>query len=102
MLLPSRTFYQGKLTTSLIIALVAVLSSCLGLLAALDAGTLVMLPAADLSQNAGFRTTALEALERAVQRLIFLDMDFRHLFSLPPIHPVDPGCSLGPTTWLNG
>ena len=85
-----------------IVSLVTVLASGLRLLAALDTGALIMLSAADLRQNAGLGTAALETLERAVQRFIFLYMDFRHLFSLPPIHPVDPGCSLGPTTWLNG
>jgi hypothetical protein len=73
--------------TVLIVPLVAVLASSLRLLAALDTGALVMLSAADLSQNAGLGTAALETLERAVQRFIFLDMDFRHLFSLPPIYP---------------
>ena len=67
-------------TRSSIITLIAILPSCLGLLAALDAGTLVMLPAANLRQNAGLGAAALKTLERAVQRFIFLDMDFRHLF----------------------
>jgi len=70
-----------------IVSLVTVLASGLRLLAALDTGALIMLSAADLRQNAGLGTAALETLERAVQRFIFLYMDFRHLFSLPPIHP---------------
>ena len=76
------------LSISLIIPLVAVFPSCLGFLAALDAGAFVMLPAAYLRQNAGLGAAALEALERAIQRLVLLDMNFRHLSSLPPIHPV--------------
>ena len=55
-----------------------VLASGLAFLAALDAGTLVVLLFAKIGQHAGLGTTALEALERVVQRLVFLDVDFRH------------------------
>ena len=52
-----------------------------------DAGAFVMLSAANLRQDAGLGTATLETLQGAVQRLVFLDMNFRHLSSLPPIHP---------------
>ena len=55
-----------------------VLASGLAFLAALDAGTLVVLLLAKIGQHAGLGTAALEALERVVQRLVFLDVDFRH------------------------
>ena len=74
-------------TLFLIIPLIPVFPSGLRLLPALDAGALIVLPAPDLRQDAGLGTAALKALESAVQRLVFLDMNFRHLFSLPPMRP---------------
>jgi hypothetical protein len=67
----------------LIVSLVAILPCRLALLATLHAGALVMLSLTDLGQNAGLGTAALETLQRAVQRLIFLDVNFRHLY-FPP------------------
>ena len=71
----------------LIETLVAVLASSLRLLATLDAGALVMLSAADLSQDASLSAATLKTLQSAIQRLVFLNMNFRHLFSLPPMYP---------------
>ena len=71
-----------------IISLVLILASCLGLLAALDAGALVVLLLPQVAQDAGLGAAALEALESCIQRLILLDMDFRHSISLPPDAPV--------------
>ena len=61
-----------------IISLVSVLAGSLGLLAALDAGALVVLLAAQIRHDAGLGTAALKSLERVVQRLVLLDVDFRH------------------------
>ena len=52
--------------------------SGLRLLAALDAGALVVLTLANLGQNARLGATALEALECVLQGLAVLHMDFRH------------------------
>ena len=71
----------------LIISLVSVLAGSLGLLAALDAGALIALALTHLRQDAGLRAASLETLQSAVQALAFLDMNFGHLFSLPPMHP---------------
>ena len=71
----------------LIETLVAVLASSLRLLATLNAGALIMLSATDLSQNTGLGAAALKTLQSAIQRFIFLNVDFRHLFSLPPMYP---------------
>ena len=66
-----------------LVELLAVLASGLGLLAALDAGALVMLALTDLSQDTRLGAAALEALQSALQRLIFTNTDFRHLY-FPP------------------
>ena len=61
-----------------VVTLILVLACCLALFAALDAGALVVLLLAEIGQHAGLGTAALEALERVIQRLVFLDVDFRH------------------------
>ena len=71
----------------LIVALVLVLAGSLGFLAALDAGALIILLLAKIGQNTGLGAAALESLKSVIQRLVLLDMDFRHLFSLPPNTP---------------
>ena len=63
-----------------IVALVLVLAGGLGFLTALDAGALVVLLLAKVGQNAGLCAAALESLQRVIQRLVFLDVDFRHVF----------------------
>ena len=65
---------------SSIVTLVLVLASGLGFLTALDAGALVVLLLSEVGQNAGLRAAALESLQSVVQRLVFLDVDFRHVF----------------------
>jgi hypothetical protein len=65
---------------SSIVTLVLVLASGLGFLTALDAGALVVLLLSEVGQNAGLRAAALESLQSVVQRLILLDVDFRHVF----------------------
>ena len=69
------------------IEFLAVLPGSLRLLATLDAGALVVLATAHFGQNTGLGAAALEALQGAVQRLIFSNADFRHLISLPPKCP---------------
>ena len=66
-----------------LVELLAVLAGSLGLLAALDAGALVMLALTDLGQHAGLGAAALKALQSALQRLVLSDTDFRHLY-FPP------------------
>ena len=63
-----------------IVTLVFILACGLGLLAALHAGALVILLLSQVSQNAGLCTAALESLKSVVQRFVFLDINFRHLF----------------------
>lgn len=65
---------------SSIVTLVLVLASGLGFLTALDAGALVVLLLSEVGQNAGLRAAALESLQSVIQRLVFLDVDFRHVF----------------------
>ena len=67
-----------------LVELLLVLASGLGLLAALDAGALVMLTLTDLGEDTGLGAAALKTLQGAIQRLVLSNMDFRHLFSLPP------------------
>ena len=66
-----------------LVELLAVLAGSLRLLAALDAGALVMLTLTNLGQNARLGTAALETLQSALQRLIFTNTNFRHLY-FPP------------------
>lgn len=60
------------------IELLLVLPGSLRLLAALHAGTLVVLTLTHLGQHPGLGATTLKTLQRALQRLILPDMDFRH------------------------
>ncbi len=77
--------------------LVFVLASGLGFLAALDAGALVVLLLSEVGQNAGLRAAALESLQSVVQRLVFLDVDFRHVF---PSLQIRLAALQGPMNWL--
>ena len=64
----------------LIVTLILVLACCLALLAALDAGALVVLLLSQISQYTGLGTAALKSFKSIVQRFVLLDIDFRHLF----------------------
>ena len=75
----------GGCALDLVVALVLVLASGLGLLAALDAGALVVLLLAKVSQNAGLGAGALETLQSRIQRFVFLNLDGRHLFPSPQL-----------------
>ena len=67
-----------------LVELFTVLPGGLRLLAALDAGALVMLTLTNLSQHARLGATPLETSEGALQRLIIFNSDFCHyLYSLP-------------------
>ena len=70
----------GLFALQLVVTLVLVLASCFGLLAALNAGALVVLLLSQISQNTGLSAAALKSLKSVVQRLVFLDVDFRHVF----------------------
>ena len=80
-----RSFHCGVLW--FLVELLAILASSLGLLAALNAGALVMLTLTDLGQNTGLSAAALEALQSALQRLIFTNTNFRH-FIFPSLRRV--------------
>ena len=60
------------------IELLSVLASSFRLLLTLQAGADVMLALLNFGDNALLGTAALKSLERVVQRLILLDVDFRH------------------------
>ena len=79
----------------LVIALIAVLTGSLALLAALDTGALIALSLADLRHDTGLGAASLEALERAVERFAFLDVDLGHLcFPSLRCTRLFPECSL--------
>ena len=61
-----------------LVILLAVLAGGLRLLAPLNARALVVLTLANLGQNARLGTAALETLQRILQGLAVLHMDFRH------------------------
>ena len=67
----------------LLVILFAVLAGGLALLAALDAGAVIIFALANLGQHAGLGAAALEALQGVLQRLALADMNFRHLY-FPP------------------
>ena len=66
-----------------LVILLAVLAGGLRLLAALDAGALIMLALTNLGQHARLGAATLKALQSALQRLVLSDTDFRHLY-FPP------------------
>ena len=79
----------------LVIALIAVLTGSLALLAALHTRAFIALALADLRQNAGLGAASLESLQSAVQALAFLDMDLGHLcFPSLRCTRLFPECSL--------
>ena len=61
-----------------LVELLSVLAGGFALLATLDAGAVIILALADLSQHTGLGAAALKTLQSALQRLIFTHMDFRH------------------------
>ena len=65
---------------SLIEALILVFTCSFGLFTTLDAGALIVLFLSQISQNAGLCTASLKSFKSVVQRLVFLDVNFRHLF----------------------
>ena len=87
----------------LVVALVAVLAGSFALLAALDTGAFIALSLANLRHDTSLSAASLEALERAVERLAFLDMDLGHLY-FPSLRctRLDPECSLRVIHMTNG
>lgn len=71
-------FYVNQFES--VVPLIFVLAGGLGLLAAFDAGALIVFFLSQVSQNAGLCTASLESLKSVVQRLVFLDVNFRHVF----------------------
>ena len=63
--------------------LILALAGCFHFFLALDAGLLIMLTLAHLSQNPGAGTLTLETLQRAFQRFVLFDSNLRHLY--PPL-----------------
>ena len=61
-----------------LIELLAILAGGLRLLAALDARALIMLTLANLGQDTRLGAASLKTLERVLQGLAVLHMDFRH------------------------
>jgi len=59
-------------------------SRSLGLLLAFYTGLFVMLPFAQLGEDAGFGALPLKSAKRAVKRLVFFYSDFRHCLFPPP------------------
>jgi len=80
-----------------VVTLILVLAGCLGLLAALDAGALIVLLLSQIGQNTGLCAAALKSLKSIVQRFVFLDIDFRHVF---PSLQIRLAALQGPTNWL--
>lgn len=63
-----------------IISLILVLAGSLALFTTLYAGALVVLLLSQILENACLGAATLESFKSIVQRFIFLDIDFRHLF----------------------
>ena len=78
------------------IELLSVLPSSFRLLLTLQAGADIVLSLFDLGDHASLCTAALEPLERILKRLAFLNANFRHRFSLPPMQPASSMLLSGP------
>ena len=68
-----------------LIELSLVLAGSFRLLLTLQAGADVMLALLNFSDNALLSTATLKTTQSALQRLVFLNANFRHFFSLPPM-----------------
>ena len=67
-----------------VVAFVFVFACSLRLLTTFYARALIIFLFAKVSQNTGFCATAFESFKSTVQRFIFLNVNFRHLF--PSLH----------------
>lgn len=72
--------YFGVVKKAFLFELTLLSASSLRLLTALYARALIMLTLAELGKHTSLGTGTLESSQSAVQRLVFLDMDFRHRF----------------------
>ena len=72
--------YFGVVKKAFLSELTLLSASSLRLLTALYARALIMLTLAELGKHTSLCTGTLESSQSAVQRLVFLDMDFRHRF----------------------
>ena len=64
---------------------VLTLSCCLSLLLSLDAGLLIVLSFTELGKDTCAGNLTLKTTEGTIQRLAFLQLNFCHSFSLPPV-----------------
>lgn len=80
-----------------VVTLVFVLAGCLRLFAALYAGALIVLLLSQIGKNAGLCAAALKSFQSVIQRLVFLDVDFRHVF---PSLQIRLAALQGPMNWL--
>lgn len=77
---PKYEMYFGVVKNAFLSELTLLSASSLRLLTALYARALIMLTLAELGKHTSLCTGTLESSQSAVQRLVFLDMDFRHRF----------------------
>ena len=87
----------GFLIERSVVALVFVLAGGLRLFAALYAGALIVLFLSQIGKNAGLCAAALKSFQSVIQRLVFLDVDFRHVF---PSLQIRLAALQGPMNWL--
>ena len=87
----------GFLIKRSVVALVFVLAGGLRLFAALYAGALIVLFLSQIGKNAGLCAAALKSFQSVIQRLVFLDVDFRHVF---PSLQIRLAALQGPMNWL--
>ena len=73
-----KTNLSGFLKKGLVVTLIFILARSFGFLAALYARALVIFLLAQIGQDAGLRAAAFESLQRIVQRLVLLHVNFRH------------------------
>ena len=74
----NRSGFLKKGLEGLIVTLIFILARSFGFLAALYARALVIFLLAQIGQDAGLRAAAFESLQRIVQRLVLLHVNFRH------------------------
>ena len=82
--LTARRFLEHN-SRGILVELSLVLTGSFRLLITLQAGADVMLALLNFSDDALLGAATLKATQSAFQRLVFLNANFRHLFSLPPM-----------------
>ena len=87
--LESRAVFEHRKREGILVELSLVLTSGLGLLLTLQAGADIVLALLNFSDNALLGAATLKATQSGLQRLVFLNANFRHCFPSLRWHPAN-------------